>query len=411
VASAAGDSATIENQGTITTIANTIIANSITGGNCQGYAPGANTKNLTDSAGCSTWGWTTTLVPASDLGALASNGGPTKTHALLFTSPTNPAIDTGHASTCSNAPVSGKDQRGIERPQGAKCDIGAYEYVHIAIPQTPSGSITDRTPKYTWTKVFGATNYQIQLKQGVTIIYNKYASSSTCGSSKCSKTPTTTLGYNTYKWRVRAKESGVWKAWSAYKSFTVTPIPVPTPKTPSDDITDTTPKYTWTKEVGAVKYQIQLRQGTTVIYNKFAGSGACGSSTCSKTPSTTLGYLNYKWRVRAKVGGVWGAWSSYKTFTVKPGPKPKTPSGNITDRTPKYTWTVVSGAAKYQIQLRKGTTLVYNKYASSTACGTSTCSKTPATILGYFNYKWRVRAKIGGVWGPWSFYKTFTVNP
>lgn len=52
------------------------------------------------------------------LGPLASNGGPTFTHALLEGSP---AIDAGSS-------VLGSDQRGQERPQGAASDIGAYEF-------------------------------------------------------------------------------------------------------------------------------------------------------------------------------------------------------------------------------------------------------------------------------------------
>ncbi|MBF0529886.1 MAG: cadherin-like domain-containing protein, partial [Deltaproteobacteria bacterium] len=59
------------------------------------------------------------------LGALSSNGGQTKTHALLAGSP---AIDAG---TCTGAPAT--DQRGVTRPQDGKgigtaaCDIGSYE--------------------------------------------------------------------------------------------------------------------------------------------------------------------------------------------------------------------------------------------------------------------------------------------
>ena len=53
------------------------------------------------------------------LGALADNGGPTPTHALLADSP---AIDAGDDAICPAA-----DQRAFARPQGASCDIGAYE--------------------------------------------------------------------------------------------------------------------------------------------------------------------------------------------------------------------------------------------------------------------------------------------
>jgi CSLREA domain-containing protein len=63
------------------------------------------------------------------LGPLQNNGGTTLTHALLANSL---AIDAGNPAT----PGSGGnaceiiDQRGIARPQGSACDIGAYEFVH-----------------------------------------------------------------------------------------------------------------------------------------------------------------------------------------------------------------------------------------------------------------------------------------
>ena len=51
--------------------------------------------------------------------SLANNGGPTQTLALL---PGSPALNAGNAQTCPDT-----DQRGETRPQGAGCDIGAYE--------------------------------------------------------------------------------------------------------------------------------------------------------------------------------------------------------------------------------------------------------------------------------------------
>ena len=54
------------------------------------------------------------------LGLLQDNGGPTLTHALL---PGSPAIDRIPVGNCGVA----TDQRGVARPQGAACDIGAYE--------------------------------------------------------------------------------------------------------------------------------------------------------------------------------------------------------------------------------------------------------------------------------------------
>jgi hypothetical protein len=55
----------------------------------------------------------------SQVDPLASNGGPTATHALK---PGSVAIDAAVTANCTP-----HDQRGVARPQGSGCDIGAYE--------------------------------------------------------------------------------------------------------------------------------------------------------------------------------------------------------------------------------------------------------------------------------------------
>ena len=87
--------------------------------NCGG-AKVSQGHNLSDSTEC---GFTATgdrqgVDPK--LGPLDDYGGPTDTHALLVGSP---AI--GHADS-SGCPSS--DQRGVHRPQGRACDIGAFEF-------------------------------------------------------------------------------------------------------------------------------------------------------------------------------------------------------------------------------------------------------------------------------------------
>src|SRR5688572_8957585 len=55
-----------------------------------------------------------------NLGLLTNNGGFTQTMALL---PDSPALDAGDNAYCPAT-----DQRGVARPQGSGCDIGAYEF-------------------------------------------------------------------------------------------------------------------------------------------------------------------------------------------------------------------------------------------------------------------------------------------
>ncbi len=117
--------------GTVT-LKNTIVANNVVAGNCSGgIINGGN--NIDDGATC---GWGTTNGSMSNanplLGPLANNGGATKTMALL---PGSPAIDGVTFNAPNGCPST--DQRGIARPIGARCDIGAYEapvYPRLLLP-------------------------------------------------------------------------------------------------------------------------------------------------------------------------------------------------------------------------------------------------------------------------------------
>lgn len=112
--------------------ANTIIANS-SGGDCFNNSTiGAHGNNLVEDGSCSA-----NLSGDPNLGALQWNGGPTRTMALLSGSP---AIDAGDDAICASAPVDGLDQRGASRPQGAHCDIGAYERAaSLVVTNTSNG--------------------------------------------------------------------------------------------------------------------------------------------------------------------------------------------------------------------------------------------------------------------------------
>ncbi len=113
------------------TIRNSIVAyNSTSSGfDCAGYSVTSQDYNIERGETC-------LFLQPHDLedtdpllAALADNGGPTHTHALM---PGSRAIDRVPLSPYTCATPS--DQRGYGRPQGAACDAGAYEYV----PPIPS---------------------------------------------------------------------------------------------------------------------------------------------------------------------------------------------------------------------------------------------------------------------------------
>lgn len=102
------------------TLLNSILAG--TSGDQCGPSPAPFTSlghNLSTDASCN-------LVAAGDLpsteptiGPLQDNGGTTLTHALL---PGSPAVDAADGIYCGST-----DQRGVSRPIGPGCDIGAFE--------------------------------------------------------------------------------------------------------------------------------------------------------------------------------------------------------------------------------------------------------------------------------------------
>jgi hypothetical protein len=107
-------------------------------------------KNISSDASCPFAQSTDKQSTNPLLGPLANNGGPTDTHALLGGSP---AID---AATNTGCPAT--DQRGVERPQGPRCDIGAFEREDLTPPK-----VTTTTP----------TGKQVPAKANVTATFSE----------------------------------------------------------------------------------------------------------------------------------------------------------------------------------------------------------------------------------------------
>ncbi len=106
---------------------------------CSGILTTDRYNLIQNVAGCTITGNTIGNITGQNplLGPLQNNGGATWTQALLAGSP---AIDKGNPSTPGSglAACLATDQRGVTRPVGAACDIGAYEYgglaYHVTLP-------------------------------------------------------------------------------------------------------------------------------------------------------------------------------------------------------------------------------------------------------------------------------------
>jgi hypothetical protein len=116
----------------------------VAGDSSQGY-------NFSDDASCGFDQATDKVTTPNDpgLGALGANGGPTPT---MLPQTGSPVIDAIPAAACQTGIAAGiaVDQRGVTRPQGPGCDIGAVE-VEVLAPTpapTPSPAVVI-TPKFT----------------------------------------------------------------------------------------------------------------------------------------------------------------------------------------------------------------------------------------------------------------------
>jgi uncharacterized repeat protein (TIGR01451 family) len=128
------DGGGIHNADGTLSVRNSIVASSAAGGDCAGDVVAEGTSFHTDGT-CP--GFTQVTSAALNLGPLADNGGPTQTHALGAGSVALDAVLDGECTLPDGTTPVATDQRGVARPQGPGCDVGAYE-ASPEIEVTPS---------------------------------------------------------------------------------------------------------------------------------------------------------------------------------------------------------------------------------------------------------------------------------
>ena len=206
----------------VVSLVNSIVAENGTGPNCAGTFSGTNTNDLLFPA-------TDTSCPATVkadpvLGAPQDNGGLTPTMALGIGSAALDAVPSGD-SACTSA---GTDQRGIARPKGAGCDIGAFELARPTAATGGSSLITTHSAGVTGTvnPSERATSYRYQF--GKTTAYGSLTAPVSAGSGSTNvAAPATLTGLapnTTYHYRlVAANGDGI--AVGTDRTFKTAPPP------------------------------------------------------------------------------------------------------------------------------------------------------------------------------------------
>ncbi|MBC8334691.1 MAG: right-handed parallel beta-helix repeat-containing protein [Anaerolineales bacterium] len=255
---------------------------------------------------------------------LRDNGGPTLTHQLF---PGSPAIDTMQGSDC---PV--KDQRGVARPQGIACDIGAYETEELALEPPPPIGVVPTLPTLTLSEPPSVTSTQdSNCRLGPGPDYEVRSSLLTGQTA-----PITGRNTDSSWWMIKLGGSECWiwgqivtvtgdssqvsvKTPPPLPIVTVTepvPLTAPSPTSPSGTLNcaDVTGGVTLSWSVvshanGIDHYEWELNGSPS-------DSGNTGNAQASTSGLSCAGAI-YQWRARAVDGkGNIGPWSSFMQFNV-----------------------------------------------------------------------------------------------
>jgi hypothetical protein len=191
---------------------------------------------------------------------------------------------------------------------------------------SPSGTIADGTPAYTWNAVAGATWYQLWVNDstGNKIAQWYTATDAGCpaGTGTCSVTPTIELTIGPGAWYIQTYSLAGFGPWSAAMNFVVSypPPGAATLVSPSGATGDTTPTYTWNAVSGSSWYHLWVNDSTGNKINQWytAADAGCpaGTGNCSVTPMTALALGSGSWWIQTYNGAGFGPWSAPMDFTV-----------------------------------------------------------------------------------------------
>jgi hypothetical protein len=290
---------------------------------------------------------------------------------------------------------------------------------------SPTGAITDHTPTYTWKAIFNSSWYYLWVNDSTGNKVHKWykAEQAGCsdGTGTCSITPSTSLKNGKGTWWIQTWNKYGSGKWSSGMDFTLSGAEGPPAAklvSPTGTITDHTLTYTWKAVSDSSWYRLWVNQDTAKKFTKwYKASEAKCSENCSVTPAKSLINGKYTWWIQTWNSNGHGAWSSGMDFTLTGAGGPPTaatlvsPKGNISDRTPTYTWNAVSNSTWYYLWVNKGTAKKFAKWykAADANCDTKQC-QVQSINLDNGSYTWWIQTWNSNGYGAWSSGMNFNLN-
>jgi hypothetical protein len=304
--------------------------------------------------------------------------------------------------------------------QGVRMDLIWPLVEQYLLQVAPFGSIDNNNPTYTWKEMPSATWYYLWVDgPGGNLLQQWYRSADICSAGTCSVSPNVTLSGTAHQWWLQTWSPAGYGPWSSGMTFSP-PAPVLPEKavlvSPTGNIRTKTPTYIWNQVSSATWYYLWVDGPSgNVIQQWYRSSEAnCNGSTCSITPSTILSAGAHSWWIQTYNSAGYGPWSDRMDFSVSPPGKATlvSPSGNITNNGPTYTWNEVSGSTWYFLWVDEPSgNVIQQWYTSAQAnCDGTTCSVTPSTPLSNGGHSWWIQTYSSAGYGPWSDRVDFSVS-
>jgi len=270
------------------------------------------------------------------------------------------------------------------------------------------GSVSRRTPLFTWRAIPGAASYFVLVAKdpSFTNVVDYAFTQIPAYAPREGADPMTYADETTlYYWAVlpAPRLDGAGAAGDPLLNgpapFQKRSIPA-TPILPKDNVNIVGPvSFLWTPVEGARRYRLQVARDRN--FGGLLDEVVTGSTAYTSTKIYPADVALY-WRVRAEdenlVGLTWSPVRKFRNLLPAPVPSPKNPSRG--DTVPTWTWSAVKGAVSYDFHAEQpdGRTRDFSNIRANAA--------TPVEMTGTGVFHWQVRAQfpqsIGTVPGPYS---------
>ncbi|HUI92207.1 MAG TPA: SUMF1/EgtB/PvdO family nonheme iron enzyme [Chitinivibrionales bacterium] len=262
-----------------------------------------------------------------------------------------------------------------------------------------------------WSTVTDAVSYEAQVSGDS--LFSKYVVDDSTLSSASKTIDSLPGSVLKYFWRVRSKNANGASAWTSVWSFTISAAALPTPvlSAPANGATFISSPVTlsWLIVPGAATYHVQVASDN--LFSSLLRDDSALTSATTTVNFPPVPFLVY-WRVQAQGAAGASAWSPVWIFYANgtlSAPGLDAPANGTAGMplTAALSWSAVSGAANYHVQLSTSNLFTAPVADDSTL---TTTTKTVSGLARGTTYYWRVQARQQNITSSWTAAWSFTTT-